>query len=236
VRPDRSTLHETVWPPDPAGRMLVILLLVPLLLPAIVSPFLGVLATPLWTMSGWFLLPIILLRPQTAKLSRLAAVRITALVVLVTLGALVAAPFLASYYNDTGSVEGREYYRPVSTEVSNAWHLATGVPLAIVMGDPDLVAAATFYSPDNPDSVPNYDLAATPWMTPDRLRRDGYAAMCKADDQTCVDAARSEAANKAGAQFITFSTINRYRGRPGKLGRFLFVLIPPAGTPRVLVR
>jgi len=236
VRPSLQTLRETLWPPDLTGRMLVVLLAVPLLLPAIIAPFIGVVLTPLWTMPGWFLLPIVLLRPQAAKLTRVATIRITALVILITLAALIAAPFLASYYNGTGTKESREYYRPVGAEVTNAWHLAAGTPLAIVMGDPDLVSATTFYSPDHPDSVANFDLTATPWVTPDRLRRDGFATMCKADDQTCVDAARRDAAGKATAQFITFATINRYRGKAGKLGRFLFVLVPPEGTPRVLIR
>ena len=61
VRPDRRTLRETLWPSDPGRRMLVVLLVVPLLLPLVVSPLAGIKFTPLWTMPAWFLLPIVLL-------------------------------------------------------------------------------------------------------------------------------------------------------------------------------
>jgi dolichyl-phosphate-mannose-protein mannosyltransferase len=236
VRPDRPTLRETLWPADPDGRMLVILLAVPLVLPAIVAPFIGVALTPVWTMSAWFLLPVVLLRPQVAKPTRIAAIRITALVAGTTLCALIAAPWLAWRTHLAGTKEGREYYRQISAQVTDAWRLATAMPLKIVMGDPNLGAAATFYSPDHPDSVPNFAFAASPWVTSDRLMSDGWVAICTADDQNCVDEARCLTAGRTDVQFINFSTINRYLGRPGRLGRFFFILVAPEAGPRILIR
>ena len=237
VRPDLPTLRETLWPPDPDGRMLVILLAVPLVLPAMVAPFIGAVLTPLWTMSAWFLLPIVLLRPKAADLTRVAAIRITALVVTVTVGSLVAAPWLAWRRHVDGTKEGREYYRLVSAEMTNAWHLATGSPLRIVMGNLDLASAVTFYSPDHPDSMPGFEVgAAAPWITPDRLADDGWAAICNADDENCVEAARHRAAGRSNVQFVTYSTTNRYLGKPGKLGRFFFILAAPESKPLILIR
>jgi hypothetical protein len=215
---------------------LVILLAVPLLLPALVAPLVGTVLTPLWTMSGWFLLPVVLLRPQEAIFSRVDAIRTTALVVAITIGALIAAPLLAWRYHRTGTQQGREYFRSMSAEVTNTWRLATALPLRIVMGQADLAEAITFYSPDHPDSVPNFDLAGAPWVTPDRLRRDGFATVCMTDDEPCVEAARREAAGKAGTQVVTFATGSRYFGDTGKLGRFTFILVPPQGTSPPLAR
>src|SRR5262245_4757863 len=45
VRPGRITLRETLWPPDPDGRALVALLAAPLLLPAVVAPFISTVLT-----------------------------------------------------------------------------------------------------------------------------------------------------------------------------------------------
>ena len=95
VRPGRMTLRETLWPPDPDGRMLVVLLAAPLLLPAMAAPFIGAVLTPLWTMSAWFLLPIVLPRPKAADLTRVATIRITALVATITICSVAAAPWLA---------------------------------------------------------------------------------------------------------------------------------------------
>jgi len=209
----------------------------PLVLAAVVAPFIGAVLTPLWTMSAWFLLPIVLLRPKSADLARVAAIRITALAVTITIGSLIAAPWLAWRKFTDGTKEGREYYRLVSTEITNAWHLATGLPLRIVMGNRYLASAVTFYSPDHPDSMPGFEIdTATPWITPERLAGDGWAAVCNADDQNCAEAARHQAAGKANVQFVTYSTINHYLGKPGKLGRFFFILAAPESKPLILQR
>jgi Dolichyl-phosphate-mannose-protein mannosyltransferase len=237
VRPDRATLRETFWPPDPDGRMLVVLLAMPLVLPAAVSPFIGAVLTPLWTMPAGFLLPIVLLRPKAAELTRVAAIRITALVVMITIVTLAAAPWLAQRTHAAGTPEGREYYRLVSAEMTNAWHLGTGLPLRIVIGDRDLASAVTFYSPDHPDAMGGFETgAATPWITPERLAQDGWAAICTADDEQCVAAARQQAAGKSNVQFITYSTISRYLGKGGKLGRFFFILAGPESKPVIILQ
>jgi 4-amino-4-deoxy-L-arabinose transferase-like glycosyltransferase len=245
VRPDRTTLRETIWPADPDGRMLVALLAVPLILPAVVAPFIGTASTPLWTMPAGFLLPIVLLRPKAAELTRVAAIRITALVAAVTILTLAAAPWLAQRTHDAGTLEGREYYRLVSSEITNAWHLGTGLPLRIVMGDRDLASAVTFYSPDHPDAMAGFETASSPaseggkgggWITPDRLAQEGWAAICNADDEKCVAAARQRAAGKSNVQFITYSTTSRYLGKAGKLGRFFFILAAPESKPVIILQ
>jgi hypothetical protein len=247
VRPDRGTLRETFWPPDPDGRMLVVLLAAPLVLPAVVAPFISAVLTPLWTASAWFLLPIVLLRPETAELTRIAAIRITALVAAITIGTLAAAPWLAWRKHVEGTPEGREYYRLVSAEITNAWHLATGLPLRIVIGDGDLTSAVTFYSPDHPDSMSGFEppslLSAAggkgkggEWITPERLAKDGWAAICNAEDEKCGEAARQRAAGKSNVQFVNYSTINRYLGKPGKLGRFFFILAAPESKPLIMLQ
>ena len=237
VRPGRTTLQETFWPADPDRRMLVVLLAVPLVLPAVVAPFIGAMLTPLWTMPAGFLLPIVLLRPKAAELTRVAAIRLTALVATITIVTLAAAPWLAQRTHAEGTREGREYYRLVSAEMTNAWHLGTGLPLRIVMGDRDLASAVTFYSPDHPDAMPGFETgAATPWITPERLAQDGWAAICNADDENCVAAARQRAAGKSNVQFITYSTINRYLGKGGKLGRFFFILAAPESKPVIILQ
>ena len=123
--------------------MLVVLLATPLVLPVLVVPLVGTVLTPLWTMPAAFLLPIVLLRPKAAELTRVAAIRITALLVAITICTLATAPWLAWRTHVDGTREGREFYRLVSAEITNASHLATGSPLRIVMGNADLASAVT---------------------------------------------------------------------------------------------
>jgi hypothetical protein len=238
VRPDRATLQDTFWPADPDGRMLVILLAAPLALLFLTAPFAGGTMTTSWPpASTWFLLPVVLLRPKAAALTRTAAVRITALVAVTTIAALAVAPWLAWQRHAKWTPEGREYYLLVGAEVTRAWRLATGQPLQIVTGDPALAAAVAFYSPDHPDPWPGFEAGgAEPSVILKRLARDGFAAVCRADDEACVNAAKQRAEGKANVQFITYSTTNRYLGKPGRLGRFFFILAPPESKPAILVR
>ncbi len=237
VRPGATTLRDTVWPPDPEGRTLVILLAVPLALPFLAAPFTGAALAPSWPAATWFLLPVILLRPKAAALNRTAAIRITALVAATTIGALAAAPWLAWRRHEEGTPDGREYYGLVGAEVTRAWRLATGQPLRIVMGDLALRSAVAFYSPDHPDPWPGVDAGgAEPSIVPQQLAQHGFAAVCRADDETCVAAAKQRSAEKADAHFITYSTTSRYLGKPGRLGRFFFILVPPESKPAILLR
>src|SRR5262249_36268821 len=168
--------------------------------------------------------------------TRVAAIRITALVAAITIATLVAAPWLAWRAHVAGTAEGREYFRLVSAEMTNAWHLATGLPLGIGIGDRDLASAGPVASPEQPDSMSGFEPPGGRWITPERLAEDGWAAVCNADDEKCVDAARQRAAGKSNVQFVTYSTTNRYLGKPGKLGRFFFILAAPESKPVIILQ
>jgi dolichyl-phosphate-mannose-protein mannosyltransferase len=233
VRPDRATLSEVIWPSDAKGRMLVLLFAVPFLLRAVLALVAGTVLTVDAGAPGWFLLPVLMLRPASVRASRAAAIRITVLVFAATIIALLLAPTLASRLHKQGTAEGREYFRQVSFEVTRNWHMSVGRLLRIVMGDPHLAAAIAFLSPDHPDVVPDFDLERAPLVSEGRLDGDGFVAVCRAEDTTCVAEARRRAEGKVGTQFVNFQTRNLYGGAAGELGRFFFVFVPPQPIVRV---
>jgi hypothetical protein len=233
VRPDRATLREALWPSDPDGRLLAVLFFVPLVLRALLAPLAGTVLTPDAAAPAWFLLPILLLRPAAARPTRTAVIRIAALVFALAIAALIAANWLASRYHQEGTAEGREFYRQVSVELTRDWHMSIGRLLRIVIGDPHLAAAISFYSPDHPDAVPDFNLKGLPWISEERLDGDGWAAACRAEDTACVEEARRRAAGKTGTQFINFQTRSVYQGTAGNPGRFFFLLVPPQPIVRV---
>jgi hypothetical protein len=105
--------------------------------------------------------------------------------------------------------------------------------LRIVMGDPSLTAAIAFYSPDHPDTVPDFDLQRSPGVTEARLDADGFAAICRAEDTACIEEARRRATGKTGTQFVNFQTRNLYGGTTGEIGRFFFIMVPPQPIVRI---
>jgi hypothetical protein len=233
VRPDRATLSEVVWPSDAKGRMLVLLFVVPLFLRAVLALVAGTVLTADGSAPGWFLLPVLMLRPAAARVARAAAIRIIVLVFAATIIVLLLAPTLASRLHKQGTAEGREYFRQVSFEVTRNWHMSVGRLLRIVMGDPHLAAAIAFLSPDHPDVVPDFDLERAAFVSEGRLDGDGFVAVCRAEDTACVAEARRRAEGKVGTQFVNFQTRNLYGGAAGELGRFFFVFVPPQPIVRV---
>jgi hypothetical protein len=151
---------------------------------------------------------------------------VAAAVLAITVLALIAAPVVAWTKHKSGARHGQEFYRQLSEEVTREWRRHTQSPLTIVAGDINLVGAVTFYSPEHPDSVPDFDLKAAPWVTPDRLRREGYAVVC--DNPGCAPMAERWTAAESRAIRRELELSRRYLGQQGKTARFTIVIVPPA--------
>ena len=169
-----------------------------------------------------------LLRPTFAAVTRTAAIRITALVVgSHDRGARRRALACHGRFLD-GTGSGREYYRQIAPEVTNNWHLAMGLPLRIVMGDPGSRRRSHSTARIIRTACRISIWPRRPGSRPERLDNEGWVAICKADDQPCTEEARRRAGSRNDVQFVNFSTVSRYLSRTGKFGRFLFVLVPPS--------
>lgn len=227
VRPDRRVLVRAFWPSDPELRMLVVLLAVPLLLPLLSAPFLGVKLTSLWTMQAWFLLPVVLLAPDAVVLPRRAAIGVAVFVLAIAAAVTAASPGIAWVYHFRTDEDGSAYYRQVSEEISAAWRQSTGTPLRIVLGDRNFAVAASFYSSDHPDSVPGFELWRAPWVTEARLQREGFVVVCSADDVPCTSMALQRAAGDPLARTREIEVPNRYLGHISATKRFHILIVPP---------
>lgn len=230
AKPSLMALRAALWPADPDLRMLIVLLAGDVILPVILAPILHVRLTSVWNMQSWFLLPIILLTPKQIVVSRTSITDIGAGVLLLTAAVVVAAPAVAWVYHIAGTKQGRGYSRLVAAQVTDEWHRMTGRPVDIVVGDGDLAAAVTFYSPDHPDAVPGFNLRAAPWVTSDRLTRDGWVAVCKADDGICTaELGRRQGANPHAAR-LDIELTPVFWGVRGNAARFVVTFFPPVAS------
>jgi 4-amino-4-deoxy-L-arabinose transferase-like glycosyltransferase len=232
VRPSRATLRQAFLPDDPERRMLVALLLVPLILPAIMAPILKTSVTPLWSMQAWFLLPILLLAPPSAALSRRAAITTAICVFAATLVVLAAAPVLAWRYHAEGIGHSREYAHSLATELTREWRSRYGSRLSIVTGDEALAGATSFYSPDHPDFVFVAGLWTAPWVTTDRIAREGAAIVCRAADPAyCRQAVSILGVSEQTLQKTEITLARHFVGSTTRPEKFLIWLVPPADKP-----
>ena len=228
VRPTLSTLRAAFWPADPDRRILVVLLAGFLLLPVLTAPFMHLVLTSVWTMQIWFLLPIVLLAPEAAVLTRRPARWVAQIVLTFFVGALAISPGLAWYYHVHGTREGRAYYRLASDYMTDTWHQLVGSRLRIVMGSPDFGAAVTFYSPDRPDAVPAFELRHAPWVGEEDLDRYGFAVVCGHDEAWCVAGVAAQLLKYPSAHRVETDFTRFYLGQKGIPHRVLFLFVPPA--------
>lgn len=226
VRPGRKDWSEILWPADPDRRMLIVMQTAMIFAPPLTAPFLGLMLSSVWTMSAWFLLPIILLAPHAIELPRLWAIRVSIAVLVFTLGVLLASPTMMWTNYKEGLKDGRAYYALLSEELARQWRATSNQPLRIVLSNFDLSAAMTFYHPDHPDSAPDRQFTAAPWITPDRLKREGWAEICPADDAGCLTAAASRLSNSAGGRRIETDITPRFFGAAGPPARYVLFLAP----------
>jgi 4-amino-4-deoxy-L-arabinose transferase-like glycosyltransferase len=229
VRPARATLRDALAPHDPERRMLIALFAVPLILPAIMALILKASVTSLWTMQAWFLLPVILLAPPSAVLPRRAVIVTAVGVFAATLAIVAAAPVIAWRYHADGIDQSREYSHALAAEVTREWRGRFRTPLRIVTGDENLAGAATFYSPDHPDFVFVVGLWTAPWVSPERLAREGAAILCRAADQKyCLQGAQTLRASEQALQKTEITLASHFLGSTTRPEKFLIWLVPPA--------
>jgi len=225
TRPRLADFLAALWPRDPDRRLLATLLWAPLLLPAVTAPLLNVELTSLWVMQAWFLLPVLLLMPETVAVTRNAAVKVAFCVAALALVALLISPVLAYVKHTQGAGQGRAYYSPLADELTRRWHALTPQPLNIVVGEQDYAVAASFYAPDHPDVLPGFNFQASPWVTPARLEREGFAVICL--DQNCAALAMQLAKDHPGARQEDVEVVRRFFGSATPPARFIVVLAPP---------
>jgi hypothetical protein len=228
VRPNRKMLLATLWPADPDRRMLIVLLVVPLILPLALSPMSGIKFTPLWSMPGWFLLPIVLLAPREAVVRRINAIYVALSVLFLSLTVLAASPLVAwARFVQNEGQPGRAHYAAVSEELTETWRRNVQRPLKVVTGQFDLANAAAFYSSDHPHAWIFGDRRLSPWLTEDRLDRDGWAGICPATDKGCIaqmEAAAGDADDVIRVEFTHTASFMGWRGVPV---RFVFIMVAP---------
>jgi hypothetical protein len=232
VRPSRVTLRGALLPDDPERRMLVALFVVPLLLPAIMAPILKTSVTPLWSMQAWLLLPILLLAPTSAVLSHRATITTAICVFAATLVIIATAPVLAWRYHAEGIGHSREYTHSLATELTREWRSRYGGRLSIVTGDEALAGAASFYSPDHPDFIFVAGLWTAPWVTADRVAREGAAIVCRAAEPAyCRQAVNILGTSEQALQKTEITLARHFVGSTTRPEKFLIWLVPPADRP-----
>lgn len=164
------------WRPE--VRPLVVLAVLPFLLTVLACLVANVRISAQFLMPAFFLLPVALLTaakasPPTARVDSIGkGLGILSLVM------IVAAPAVAHAARHMEV----EYWRPatprLAEDVGRLWHRRTARPLRIVAAPAAVANLVAFYSPDRPSALADVDRRLAPWISEDRLKREGAVMIC----------------------------------------------------------
>jgi hypothetical protein len=111
----------------------------------------------------------------------------------IALGVLAAAVLLApviGYVSMRANIKGTADVSPQAARLATElWHQTFNTPVKIANGTEKFSIAMPFYSPDNPAEFTHFDMGQAPWITPERIARDGLLTVCAKADTGCVELA-----------------------------------------------
>lgn len=226
ARPGRAAIADTLWPTDPERRTLVVAFAAPFAFAILIALALIVEIESLWAISMMTLLPVVLLSSPLVTLSRRAAIGVVTLAVVFPLLALASAPLSAIYDHREGVPNYASDYRLVAQAVERTWRANTDRPLRIV-GSVNFVNGIVFYFADQPATYDIDTPARTPWVSDDRIRREGMAMVCPEPEPFCMRALAPYAARYHAVDDEHIVVSRRYLGIAGRPQRYEIVIILP---------
>jgi 4-amino-4-deoxy-L-arabinose transferase-like glycosyltransferase len=143
LKPDRAAWRDTIWPTDPGRRQALLLLVVPLALPAVVNLAWPHRLTPVWAFPNWALLPVVLFGSPRLSVTAIAATRACVVALAVSLLAVMGSPLVARANLTSRRTARNAHYRQIAAEIV---HLANS-PAVLIGGSEDVVQGLFYYLP-----------------------------------------------------------------------------------------
>jgi len=235
ARPSRATLADMAWPESPERRLAAMAFWAPLLLPAVIAPFLGVQLVSIWSISAWTLLPVMLLSLPRLAIARRDAVRVLAIAVALPFVMVVVAPAIAFSIHRAGAAANGTHSSLLAAPVEQIWRETTDRPLKLFAGYDDFTDGLVFYLPSHPLAVHALDATLTPAIE-QRIGRDGIVLLCPerprdpASATWCMTAATTLVARFPPGKRKEIEVARRYLGFDGAPARYFLFTIPPGSV------
>jgi 4-amino-4-deoxy-L-arabinose transferase-like glycosyltransferase len=226
LQPPRSAIRDILLPQAPERRLMLLVLLIALALPAVVNLARPVRLTPIWTIPNWTLLPVVLLASPLITVSREAAVRILGAALALPIAAVIAAPVVALTIHHLGRADQHARYRLTADAITATWRSATTQPLRLISGESESLNGLAFYLADAaPLGV--FDPHSAPWIARERITTQGIALVCPVESKRCLDEVdRIDQARTAVRREVALA--RSYLGIRGRTVRYLIAAVPPA--------
>jgi 4-amino-4-deoxy-L-arabinose transferase-like glycosyltransferase len=218
LRPNKAALADIVWPADEDRRQAWLLLLVPLILPALVNLAIPYRLTPDWTFPNWALLPIVLYGARGLVVDERAVARAGLVALAAVLAVIIASPVIAC----VRLTKGPDQFRPHFRQVAELAQRLAGQPVQLYWGSLDITGGLAIYLPGA------QLLTMSPWSPEGRaaVGAHGLVVVCLTSDAACRQT--EEALEKGGAHTTPVALTRSFLGFTGPSLNVRITLVPPA--------
>jgi hypothetical protein len=198
-----------------------VLLVVPLVLPALVNLAIPYRITPDWTFPNWALLPVILYGSFYLNVDERAVARAGVVVLTIIVAILMVSPIIAA----VRLTNGPDQYRPHFRQAADLAERLSGRPVRLFWGSAGIVGGMDLYMPDAQrllvDPLSDAGRAAT--------SSHGLAVICLIGDPPCQRIGEELA--KAGARTTTAALTRSFLGFSSRPLNVQITVVPaPAGA------
>lgn len=186
---------------------------------------------PMFNLSGLLAVHLLAGRVEALRVRRFA-VSVAGLLVLLPLVYGIVSLFGASLTGRPKRIDWPD--RVLASALERVWRERTGCPLRIVAGDSWLAGLVSLRASGRPAVVLDGEPALSPWITPERLRRDGALLVWRIEDgQTGIPSSLAQLGSVEPGDPLTFSWPRAPRVSPLRIG---WAVLPPSSCQRVSER
>ena len=201
---------------------------VPFLLTAVMIAVFHLRGATSWALPDFCVAPVLLagiLPPLgTLEISRIKEVARAGLWLVALAGPVVLAVTFG--VGELNSVEPRV---EVAQAAGRIYTAGVGRQPAIVAGDPQSANAAALGIPSRPTAFTSFNLVTVPWVTPERIARDGVLVICRPNYSGCSQRAAAFSAGRRG--FVCLVPMRRHLlWMTGRVMTAEVTVIVPAGA------
>lgn len=218
LRPGKAALADMVWPAEDDRRQALVLLTVPLILPALVNLFIPYRITPDWTFPNWALLPVVLYGSPYLTIDTRAPARAALAGLAVVLAIVIASPVIAC----VRIVSEPDQFRPHFRQAADLATRLSTQPIRLYWGSAEIVGGMQAY-------LPKAQFLPLPLSAGGRaaVNAKGLAIVCLTSDRPCQQIAATIA--KPGTATAAAALTRSFLGFTGPpLGVRVFVVPPDA--------
>ncbi len=216
LRPSKAALADIAWPAEDDRRQALVLLIVPLILPALVNLIVPYRITPDWTFPNWALLPVVLYGSSCLTIDTRATARAGLVGLAIVLAIVVASPVIAC----VRIVSEPDQFRPHFRQAADLASKLSPQPVRFYWGSAEIVGGMQAYlqqAQDLPDPLSSEGRAA--------VNAKGLVIVCLISDLSCRKIAETMAT--PGTATATAALTRSFLGFAGPPLDVQIVAVPP---------